>query len=116
MIKSWFAKIFGQVPDAVPASELEQKISHLPPKHQVLDVRTPKEFEGGHIPGATNMDLMNPNFEQELQKLPAEHTYYVYCRSGMRSSQACKKMKNQGFNQVFNVKGGIMAWKGKVVQ
>lgn len=75
----------------------------------LLDVRTKGEFNGGHLNGAKNIDFMAASFKNEIKKLSAEKTYYLYCRSGNRSSQACKIMKASGL-KVYNLQGGIGAW------
>ncbi len=115
MIKSWLAQIFGKGPETIRPEELEEKITQLPKNHQLLDVRTPEEYQKGHLPGAQNIDVMQASFREEIQKLSPENTYYVYCRSGVRSRRACQIMQTQGFSDVINLQGGIMAWKGKRV-
>lgn len=80
----------------------------------ILDVRTPAEFNGGHIPGAKNLDLMGPAFAQEVARLDKDKTYLVYCRSGNRSGAACGLMAKQGFEKLNNLRGGIAAWQGPV--
>ncbi len=79
----------------------------------LLDVRTREEFEEGHIPGAVNLDLLDGSLEEELASLDKEKTYFVYCRSGGRSSHACLIMSNEGF-KVVNLAGGFMYWDGDV--
>ena len=49
----------------------------------------------------------------ELEKLDKTKNYYVYCRSGNRSGQACAIMKNLGFDKAFNLQGGFMNWEGE---
>ncbi|MBD1262913.1 rhodanese-like domain-containing protein [Maribacter polysiphoniae] len=83
----------------------------------VLDVRTPAEFQQGFIPDASNIDIyLGQQFVSELEKLDKSKSYYVYCRSGARSGQACNIMKGMGFKKAFNLQGGIMAWEGEVVR
>lgn len=83
----------------------------------VLDVRTPAEFQQGFIPDASNIDIyLGQQFVSELEKLDKSKSYYVYCRSGARSGQACNIMKDMGFKKAFNLQGGIMAWEGEVVR
>lgn len=77
----------------------------------LLDVRTPKEFEAGHLSNATNIDYKNDNFETQLNKLDKTKTYFVYCKSGVRSENAAEIMEELGFTQVYNLDGGIDAWK-----
>lgn len=81
----------------------------------LLDVRTPEEFEDGYIPGATNIDIyLGPEFIEEVEKLDKGKNYYVYCRSGKRSGQACTIMNQLGFKNAYNLSGGFMEWDGEV--
>jgi len=83
----------------------------------VLDVRTQEEFESGYIPKAINIDIqMGPSFIDEINSLDKTKSYYVYCRSGARSSQAVQLMRELGFNNTFNLLGGILDWKGEVLE
>jgi phage shock protein E len=77
----------------------------------VLDVRTPGEFQSGHIQGAINVDYEGLNFEGEVNKLDKAKTYAVYCRSGRRSGLATEVMAKNGFTSVFNLNGGIIDWQ-----
>lgn len=80
----------------------------------LLDVRTPEEFDESHIPGAVNIDIYKgQGFVYELEELDKSKTYYVYCRSGARSAKACEIMNELGFDNTFNLLGGIMAWEGE---
>ena len=56
------------------------------------------------------LDIFNDNFEAELQKLDKTKTYYVYCATGGRSSEACETMIRLGFKHVYNMQGGFKAW------
>ena len=77
----------------------------------VLDVRTEKEFKQGHIEGAQLLDFMDQTlFDEGLEKLDKNKTYYIYCRSGRRSNMAAVRMQEQGF-KVFDLKGGMNAWR-----
>ena len=79
----------------------------------VLDVRTAEEFAEGHLPGAINIDVKESNFlEKAVRTLPSDKKIAVYCRSGRRSAQAAEQLASKGY-QVTNLKGGIIAWKGK---
>ena len=83
----------------------------------ILDVRTADEVEEGYIPGSQNIDIyMGQGFLAALAELDTSKNYYVYCRSGNRSSQACAIMNSQGFGQTFNLEGGFMAWEGEVAE
>ena len=79
----------------------------------LVDVRTPEEFAQGNIEGSSNVDFLNSNFETMIQKLDKSTPVYIYCRSGSRSGQAKKKMKALGFTEVYNLKGGYMAWSAQ---
>lgn len=84
-------------------------------KSIILDVRTSEEFEAGYIPEAKQLDIRNPEtFVQGLESLDKSAIYYVYCRSGARSAQACQVMSQMGFENTFNLLGGILDWKGEV--
>lgn len=75
----------------------------------LLDVRTPAEFKSGHIAGAKNIDFTAANFADQVKKLDPDKAYFVYCRSGNRSGQACALMATQGLT-AYNLAGGIGAW------
>lgn len=76
---------------------------------KLLDVRTPAEFAGGTLQGATNMDMMSAMFKDAVLKLDKDKEYFLFCRSGNRSGQACNMMAKEGF-KVHNLKGGIDEW------
>jgi thioredoxin len=76
----------------------------------ILDVRTPQEFESGHITGAVNVDIYDPNFKTIVGKLDKSRKAFVYCKSGGRSASAMDIMKELGFQQVYNLDGGMLAW------
>lgn len=77
----------------------------------ILDVRTPGEYKEEHLAGAQQLDFLNSEaFDAGIKLLDKSHTYYVYCRSGKRSHNACIKMKKQGL-KVFDMEGGILNWK-----
>jgi phage shock protein E len=69
----------------------------------VIDVRTPAEFSETHVKGSLNIDFMNQNFKEKISALDKSKIYKVYCRSGNRSGQAEKIMKNLGFQDVENL-------------
>jgi len=94
----------------MPASE----VSAAWPKSNsvLLDVRTEKEYQSGHVPGSVHINMMGANFQQRLEKLDKNKEYYVLCRSGNRSSAAAGLMVRKGFANVTNLRGGIMKWQG----
>jgi rhodanese-related sulfurtransferase len=73
----------------------------------LLDVRTPQEYASGHLPGAVNIDLSDPTFAQQIEALPTQETYVVYCRSGNRSAEAATVMSEAGFTDVRDVDAGL---------
>ncbi|WP_116769491.1 rhodanese-like domain-containing protein [Maribacter litoralis] len=76
-----------------------------------IDVRTPSEYNGGHIKNAINVDFFNGgNFNAYFEKVNKEKPVYVYCRSGARSQKAARKLLKMGFTQVYDLKGGFTAW------
>ena len=81
----------------------------------ILDVRTNAEVEEGIIPEAKQIDIYRgQGFLKEVQELDKSKNYYIYCRSGNRSRQACSVMNQLGFENTYNLIGGFIEWKGKV--
>lgn len=77
----------------------------------ILDVRTPGEFQAGHIKGAVNIDFWGSLFEESVSGLDKKPIYLVYCTSGVRSGGAMKKMRKLGFAKVYNMTGGMFGWR-----
>lgn len=85
------------------------------PDYILLDVRTPAEYQQGHIKGAILADINNqPAFLAEIEKLDKDKHYLIYCRSGARSTSACLYMEKIGFKNVYNLKGGILEWEFEI--
>lgn len=81
----------------------------------VLDVRTADEALEGIIPNAVNIDIYKgQGFIYKLEELDKTKNYYVYCKSGGRSAQACAVMNQLGFKNTYNLVGGIVEWRGEV--
>jgi rhodanese-related sulfurtransferase len=93
----------------LPPTTFAQKLKEQP--GVVLDVRTPEEYTEGHLPNAQLLNFYDEQFRQKLEQLDKNQTYYVYCRSGGRSSRAVALMRELGFKKVYNLKGGIMDWQ-----
>ena len=92
------------------ASELEKDENAV-----ILDVRTEGEVLQGIIPNAINIDIYKgQGFIYRLEELDKTKNYYVYCRSGSRSRQACSIMNRLGFQNAYNLMGGILDWKGEI--
>lgn len=79
----------------------------------LLDVRTPEEFEAGHIKNALNIDWYNPSFKEQVAKLDKNKPVFIYCKSGGRSGQATQVLKSMGFTEIYDLDGGIMQWKNE---
>jgi rhodanese-related sulfurtransferase len=80
-----------------------------------LDVRTEDEFDEGHIPNAINIDIYKgQGFIYQVDELDKSKNYYVYCKAGGRSSQACGIMQQLGFVNTYNLLGGMSEWEGPV--
>ena len=77
---------------------------------QILDVRTPQEFDEQHLANATNIDWNGSSFEQQAQQLDKGKTVYVYCKSGRRSAEASDKLAEMGFTDIVELDGGITKW------
>ena len=77
---------------------------------EIIDVRTPEEFDGGHIENATLINYYAADFEAQIERLDKDRTYVIYCRSGGRSAGARETMRELGFREVHNVLGGIIRW------
>jgi rhodanese-related sulfurtransferase len=92
------------------ADQYEQAVAEQ--NVQIIDVRTADEFADGHIKGAKNINIQNKNFELIANDLDKEKPIYIYCRSGMRSAKAGKTLEEMGFKEIYDLKGGILAWKG----
>lgn len=80
----------------------------------ILDVRTQFEVEEGMIPRAQLIDIQNASgFMQKANELDKSKNYYVYCRTGSRSAQACMILNSLGFPNTYNLLGGMMEWEGE---
>lgn len=79
----------------------------------IIDVRTQDEVDEGYIPNAKHIDIfLGQGFMDEVKKLDPSKNYYVYCRSGGRSAQACAVMNSLGYDNTYNLVGGFSEWEG----
>lgn len=76
----------------------------------VLDVRTPEEFEEGHIKDGVNLDFYFPEFMKEARLLDRKKKYLIYCRTDNRSGEVFELMRRWGFESVYLIEGGILDW------
>lgn len=77
---------------------------------EVIDVRTPEEFEEGHLEGAARIGIADDDFRDQLDQLDRGGNYLVYCRTDNRSGQAVTVMREMGFENVWDLDGGVSAW------
>ncbi len=78
---------------------------------QIVDVRTPEETSYGVIEGATLIDFYDKQFQAKLNELDKTKPVVVYCAVGGRSAKAAQIFAKEGFNTVYDLKGGYRAWK-----
>lgn len=89
-------------------ASLEEGLARMEKNGVLLDVRTPQEYESGHLPGAINI----PVDQIPTTPIPQGRSLYVYCHSGARSGQACRWLNRSGY-QAENL-GGLMGYRGKL--
>ena len=82
---------------------------------QLIDSRTPEEFNAGHIPGAVNINIDDDNFRAKVNELDKSRPIAVYCRGGRRSKEAADIMVGCGYD-VTELSEGIISWKGEIEQ
>lgn len=100
-------RIIRTIPPVEASALLEEREGD--PGFVVIDVRRPDEFAGGHIPGAINID--SADFSEHLDALDRNGTYLVYCQRGGRSAGVRELMREAGFREVYEIEGGMSAWK-----
>ncbi|PWU68537.1 rhodanese-like domain-containing protein [Gracilibacillus dipsosauri] len=81
-------------------------------KAQLIDVREPNEFDGGHILGARNIPLTQ--MKQRLTELRKDKPVYLYCQNGSRSMRAALLLHKNGYQDLYNLSGGFKKWSGKI--
>lgn len=96
--------------ELVSAGAAAEVIQDAPDGLVVLDIRTADEFAQGHLAGATNIDFYAADFRDQLDRLDKTLPYVLYCRSGNRTGQTAPLMRELGFEEVYEIDGGIVAW------
>lgn len=81
------------------------------PNLQLVDVRTPEEFRKGHIEHAANVNINGDQFEDQMRALDKSKPVYIYCLSGARSKSAAQYLRENGYQQVYEMPGGILEWR-----
>lgn len=98
-----------QINVTILVDEFDKKLNETK-NVQLVDVRTPEEYAEGHLKGSVNYNLNADDFDNNLNKLDKSKPVMVYCLAGGRSGEAAEKMKEKGFTEVYNMKGGMMKW------
>lgn len=80
---------------------------------QLIDIRTPKEYNGGYIKNAVNINFFDDDFMEQMSKLNKDEVLYIYCRSGGRSGSASEKLEEAGFTKVYDLGVGMKGWRKK---
>ncbi|MDA9128197.1 rhodanese-like domain-containing protein [Flavobacteriaceae bacterium] len=115
IIMSFFSSFYttsAQSSDAISVLNKNQFAEAIQGKKVVLvDVRTPEEYSEGFIEGAINIDYFNQqSFIKQISALDKKEPVYLYCRSGNRSMKAARQLVSLGFENVYDLAGGYMAW------
>lgn len=77
---------------------------------QIVDIRQPAEVASGTVPGAEVMPMHT--IPLRIQEIKQDKPVVLVCRSGARSSQACMFLAQNGFENIYNLRGGMMGWAG----
>jgi len=121
-----FIILFGFILPACQA-KLEQNITALSPKEAstliekhkgdsdfvILDIRTPGEYQSGHLQNAVMIDFFSKSFADEIGRLDKEKSYLVYCRSGNRSARSMDLFRKLQFQKVYHLSTGINGWNSE---
>ena len=115
ILMSFFSSFYttsAQSSDAISVLTKTQFAEAIQDKDVVLiDVRTPEEYAQGAIEGAVNLDYFNQqDFIKQISSLTKNTPVYLYCRSGNRSMKAARQLVSLGFEKVYDLAGGYMAW------
>ncbi len=81
-------------------------------KAQLIDVREPNEYNGGHILGARNIPVTQ--MKQRMKEIRSDKPVYLYCQSGLRSGRAAQMLYKKGYREIYHLQGGFKKWTGKV--
>lgn len=111
IIKLFFLIYFIQNPYDIIPTDAIKKITNNDNNSILIDVRTKEELDEIKIEGVINIDFYSDEFKNYLLKLDKYKTYYLICRSGRRSGLATIFMRDNGFKEVYNIKGGMVEWQ-----
>jgi rhodanese-related sulfurtransferase len=79
----------------------------------ILDIRTPGEYQSGHIENSIMIDFYSKTFAEEVNRLDKGKTYLIHCRSGNRSTRSMELFKKLQFQKIFHLSSGINGWNSK---
>ena len=104
---------YSQIFEDITAQQADSMIqaNATNPNFVILDVRSPNEYFPEHLEGAIMRNYYDNDFEEQLDSLPKHKLYLLHCKAGGRSAQAHNIMFDLGFDEVYNMLGGINAWK-----
>lgn len=94
----------------LPAVEFAEKMQAIPTA-PIIDVRTPEEFKQGHIQNAVNINWNGSDFSAQMAKFDKSQPIFIYCLSGGRSGSASAQLRSEGFKEIYELTGGMMAWR-----
>ncbi|WP_372753029.1 rhodanese-like domain-containing protein [Mariniflexile sp.] len=99
----------------------QNQVSHVSPNEayqvmkdtlvQIIDLRTPAEFEEGYLKNAINIDVMASSFSKEIKQVDSLKPILIYCRSGNRSEQSLAVFLKAGFTKIYHLEAGILGWE-----
>jgi len=121
-----FIILFGFILPSCQAQQ-DQNITALSPKEAsklietrtgdsdfiILDIRTPGEYQSGHLKDAAMIDYYSKSFVDEIGRLDRKKSYLVYCRSGNRSARSMDLFKKLEFQKIYHLSSGINGWKSE---
>lgn len=97
----------------ISVEEVSELINNNEVDFQLIDVRTEKEFQEGHLKNAENINITDDDFKDKVERLNKNQPVYVYCRSGKRSAKAAEIMKKMGFIKIYDMERGFLKWTEK---
>lgn len=99
----------------IEAGTLGKKYEEIKEKYLFVDVRTPEEYQEGHIPNA-KINIPHDQLESRLEELEGyeNQPILLICRSGVRSLIAADFLAKKGFSKLYNLKGGMLEWTGPI--
>ncbi len=100
-------KVVATTLKVISPKEFKEKMS----EGELIDVRTEKEFGLGHIKEAVNINYFDKNHLAKFAKFDKKKPVFIYCRSGRRSNILARELKQVGFEKIYDLQGGILAWQ-----